>query len=453
MNRFVPYLYLTLLFLAEVCVSASSEVSLRVRALLKDNRLDEALGICRQYEVMNTNVTDVLLGCAWVYYRTDKVPQAEKILEQTKKSSSSQAEYQLLNAYSKMLRREYDGADSILENIKSQNKGKPIAISAEELRGELKEMRDQLLSAAFIYKSVVEADPSRARAHWGLGRHYKNEGEKRKDQGDIGRAIRHLEKVVILWPKHIESRFLLAQIYMGQGPDALKEVAQWLNECYKINSSEPRVLEQLGLLFEKKGKLPEAIRYWQKTLEVKKDSKIAVEKLNQYFALQIDALMESKKWKEALARLDSAGKPLIDQPDYVFRRATILRNLAIDDRSSVDKPMVEKAIVEFSKYLRARNTDANALRELGICYFNLKKFDQANIYFSKAVAQDSNNGLNYAWKAFGFESKGDWESAHDAWIKAVELLKDPSELEKANRKLSHIEEKINKKNKGKEQEE
>ena len=401
-----------------------------VRILLNENRLDEATAVCRQFEVLNTNDHDTLFACAWVYFRTDKTALAEKILDQTKKKSDV-PEYQMLNAFSKVKRKEFDLADGLLENLKQEHKGTLVAPQCEALRAEIKELRGQLQSAAFIYRGIIGDVSENGNAHWALGRHYRI-------KGDVRLAIQHLERTTKLWPKHAQSRYELAMLYLENGgADSASDAAKWLGEAYKLNKTDPLVLEQLGLAFEKKGKLSEAVKYWQKAVDLQKDLKIAPGKLQEYFSQSIDVLIETKKWKEALAKLDGAGKAFNEMPLSIRKRGVILRNMG----------QLEKAIVELQKYSKINPQDALTYQELGVCHLNLKQMDQAFTYFAKAISIEPENGLSHAWLAFLLEAKGEWENARIEWKRSVELLKDPAELTKANRKLASIEKKIAKKEK------
>lgn len=423
------------LFLA-VLVATNSYGLNPVRAFLQENRLDEAVAVCRQFEVLSTNDADTLFACAWAYFRSDRAAAAEKILEKTKKSAHL-PEYQMLAAYNRVVRKQYDQADKMLELLISEHKGTKIQVQATAIRAEIKELRDQLPSAAFIYTGVLREEPNNGRAHWALGRHYKN-------RGDIRLAIQHLEKTTKLWPKHVESRFELAMLYLEHGgADSLTDAGKWLTEAYRLNKADPRVLEQLGIVFERNGKIVEAVKYWQKAVEIKKDLKLSNEKLNEHFAQMVDELISNQRWTEALAKIDGAGKSITEQPKYILRRAIVMRNLG----------QYQKASLEFLRYMKTNANDATAFRELGICYVNLKQLDTAYNYFIKAVNQEPDNGLNYAWLAYGLESKGEWYAARDSWKKAVDLLREPHELQKATRKLSSIEKKLAKRQKEKQKQE
>ena len=200
------------------------------------------------------------LACAWVYFRADKNDSGEKWLEKLK-SNYTTPEYQLLLGFSKMKRKQYEDAKKIFDSVAQEFKGTSSSLTAQELNGEYYEAKGELNTAAFLYNQVVRDDPKRARSHWGLGRHYLA-------TGDMRRAIEHFETTTRLWPKHVGSRFNLAVIALSQ--DNLTQAAKWLTECYRLDKSDAGVLEQLGLLFEKKGMMAEAIRNWQKSGGVEK---------------------------------------------------------------------------------------------------------------------------------------------------------------------------------------
>jgi len=391
-----------------------------VRAYLTENRLEDAVGACRQVEVLGTSDVDSVLACAWVYYRTDRIAAAEKILERVKRKSNL-PEYQLLIALGKMKAKDYGEAKKILDNVTNENRGTATGLSAQELQGENYEMQGQLSTAAFLYKQVIGDDPKRARSQWGLARYHLS-------QGDTNRAARELETVALLWPKHVASRFDLAVLAISQ--DNLKDGAKWLMDCYRLNRADPGVLEQMGILFEKKGQISEAVRYWQKTLDLKKDSPIAKEKMAHYAIQVIDNLMEAGKLAEALVQLK---KPEIaDQPGMALRRGIVYRTMG----------QYEKAAVDLRAALVTKPGDPRASRELGVCYVNLKLLSQAANSFRKAVQGDPDNAINHAWLAWVYESQRDWTQARQEWQRTIEVATDPVALQRASRRLASVEKQL-----------
>lgn len=411
------HLSLMVLFFA-----AGAQAASPARLFLNENRLDEAAGVCRQVEMLSTIDTDNFAACAWVFFRLDKADSAERFMEKIRKGVMT-PEYQLLTALAQIKKKNFEQAKSTLNSLSADHRGDALAPAIQELNAEMYEAMGQFDTAAFIYKQVASEDPTRARAHWSLARYYLSKAE-------IPRATTHLEATAKHWPKHLGSRYNLAVLKIQEGN--LTDAARWLGECYKINRADPGVLEQLGLLLEKKGSLAEAVRYWQKAVSVSKDATIAKEKLAFYVTQSLDTLIENNQFEKALAQIESMGKAISKDPKLLFRRGVIYRNLARYD----------SAIRDFKAYRKLATEDGATARELGICYANLKLLDQAGASFLKALELEPENGLNYAWLAFVMESKGKLSEARDAWKRALQYLTQPDELERARRRLSAVEKRI-----------
>lgn len=378
--------------------------------------------LCRQIESLAGVDHESLFACAWVYLRTDRQSAGDSILEKQKRLSML-PEYQVLSAYSKLKKKQYSDAARILDTVRTEHKGQPIGRLAEETYAEVKENQGDMATAAFIYKQVITADSKRGTAHWGLGRYYLS-------RGDMRLAIQHLENTARLWPKHVGSRFNLAVIYNNL--DDVKLAAKWLTECYRLNKADAGVLEELGNLFEKKGQIKEAVKYWAKALDVNKDSKIAREKLGVHFNAVLEEMMDSKRYVQALAKLENSGLSVEDRAELLVKRGIIYRNLG----------KYEKAAADLKSYLKDHPKDPTGQRELGICYLNMGLNDQALKLFEKASALDPENGFNHAWMGYVLEGKGELKAARDSWQKAIELFKDPQELKKASRRLATIEKRL-----------
>jgi len=398
-----------------------------VRLQLQENRVDEAAATCRQFEELGSMSNDNFLACAWVYYRSDRPESAERLIEKHKKIFVG-PEYHLLHSFGLLKRKQYEAARKEAIAVIDEKKGSALAMRAKEVNAEIYEAQGQLDTAAFIYKQIVGDDPKSGRAHWGLGRYYLV-------RNDVRRSLYHLETTTQLWPKHMASRYNLGVFFLSQNDYV--QAAKWLRECYNLNKADADVLEQLGVLFEKKAMMPEAIKHWQRALEVRKESPIAKEKLNKYVLQVVDTLIEKQEYTQALAQLQVAGRNINDPTKIQIRRGIINRNLG----------NYETALGDLRAYINANPNDARALRELGICYTNLKLVDQAAGYFNRALNQEPDNGINYAWLAFAFEAKGDLNKARDAWSRALELLQDPKEIERATRKLASLQKRVDRKEK------
>ena len=116
----------------------------------------------------------------------------------------------------------------------------------------------------------------------------------------------------------------------------LNEAGQWLADCYRLDKADPGVLEQLGVLFERRGDINGAIKYWKKTLEVKKDSALAKEKLATYVSQSVDNNIASQNYDEALKQMDTSGKAMANDPKFLLKRGLVYRNLGKWDKAATD---------------------------------------------------------------------------------------------------------------------
>lgn len=396
-----------------------------VKTLLKENRMDEALAICKQYEVLSTRDRDDRFACAWVYLRSGQIESAQKILDE-QKSNAKLPDYQLLLGFSLTIQKKYDEAKKVFDAVLDTNKGKPAGVSAQELIAEMYEAQDKLAPAAFLYNLVVKEDPNRGQSSWGLARFYQS-------QNDIRRCMNYLEQTAKLWPKHIPSRFLLAKIHFSLGPEYSEQGFSWLKESYRLNRSNPEVLEEIGLFFERKNKIPEAVKYWQKALKLKPELKLATDKIKEYFNQTVQQLFESERYEEVIEKLESSQE-LSSNPEMVLLRGQCYRALGKHD----------DAITQLRLYLRENPKSGLANRELGIAFINKKLWNLAAEAFSKAVIYEPTNGINFGWFAYALEEKGELKKAKDFWEKALALLEEPDQRERANRKIASIEKRLKK---------
>lgn len=419
----MPKVYL-FTFFALIAGGAPSYAKNPIRGLLLQNRLDEALPLCRQVEMLSSTDKEDFFSCAWVYLRTDRIDSGESILEKQRKFSNL-PEHQILSAFAKMKRKNYLEAEKILNGARTSYKGTAIGLTAEETYGEVKEAQGDMGTAGFIYKQVASSDPGRGVSQWGLGRYYLS-------RGDMRLAIKHLENTTQIWPKHVGSRFNLTVIY--DNLDDVKTATKWALESYRLNKADPGVLEELGNLFEKRGQIKEAVKYWQKALDYDKNAKVSREKLAAHFGEVVNELMESKRYELVIQRLATAKFNVEEKPELLLKRGIAYRNLEKYDKGASD----------LKKYLQDRPKDPEAQRELGVCYLNLGLKEAALKLFERAVALEPENAFNHAWLGYMQEGKGDFKQAYASWQKAMELFRDPIELKRASRRIASLEKKLGK---------
>lgn len=400
-----------------------------LRVLLKENRLQEAATACRQLEATGSANGDAWFDCARTYFRTQRPSSAEALMAKLR-GAGRDNEAKLLDAYDKASKKKFSDAKEILTELVPQTRGTALGIAVLEAQGELYEAQGQADTAAFLYRQLYGEDNGNGWANWGLGRYYLGKGE-------LPRAKEYLDRAAKAWPRHLGTRYNLAQLALQE--NNLPEAAKWLAECYKIDRADVGVLEQMGVLFEKKGMIGDAVKYWSRAIERDKNAPIARAKLSEHATSAIDALIERGEYEAAGKKLEAlSNKMLLAEPRLLLKRGIVRRFLGDYDKAAKDLLV----------YLKKSPDDALAHRELGVCYLNRGKLAPAQKSFARAIELAPTEGRNYAWYGFLMEAKGDLDNARGAWKRAVELTTDGDELEKANRRLAAVEAKLKKRDEG-----
>lgn len=402
--------------------------ALDIPKLLLENRLEEGKEACLPKVSSKFLDKKSAFACAWIFLRNEDPGNAERVFEQLKPYSTSD-EYRMLVAYKYAVRKNFDESENLLKEIRSEKKGSGAGTRAELLRAEVVEKRGGIETAAFLYKQLQNEAPNDPRLNWALGRWHLSRGE-------MERAMEFMEKVTVAWPLHVASRFNLALIHMAKGKDGVKNAAKYLSECYQINRKDAEVLEQLGNVFEIAQKPQQAIKYWQLALELNPKSASLRKKVDENYGALIDHLIDEKKFNEALLKLNALSQTVRGQPEYELKNAIILKNLG----------RFQQAAHKFDAVIKQRPDEVLAIRELGICYLNLKRWDEAKKYFAKAISLEPGNGMNYAWLAFVLEGKHELSAAVEMWEKALSLLRDTKEIAKGEEKLKSLKARLKRSN-------
>jgi tetratricopeptide (TPR) repeat protein len=394
--------------------------SVPLRVLLKENRLQEAATACRQLEAAGSANGDAWFDCGRTFFRTQRPSSAEALMAKLR-AAGRETETKILEAYDKASKKRYPEAKEILTGLVGATRGTSLGIAVLEAQGEIYEAQGQADTAAFLHRQLYGEENDNGWANWGLGRYYLTKGE-------LARAKEHLERAARAWPRHLGSRYNLAQVALQE--NNLADAAKWLAECYKIDRADVGVLEQMGLLFEKKGMIGEAVKYWARAVERDKNATVARAKLAEHASTAIDALIERGDYEGAAKKLETVPtKMLVAEPRLLLKRGVVRRFLG----------QYDKATKDLLVYLKKSPDDALAHRELGVCYLNRGQLAPAQKSFARAIELAPAEGRSYAWYGFLMEAKGDLENARSAWKRAVELITEPEELEKANRRLQAVE--------------
>jgi tetratricopeptide (TPR) repeat protein len=87
----------------------------------------------------------------------------------------------------------------------------------------------------------------------------------------------------------------------------------------------------------------------------------------------------------------------------------------------LDSGMFELAILNYKKYLAKLPSDVDARVDMGVCYFNLKNYDEAIVVMSKAIQYNPKHQLAYINLGIVNMSAGNTDEAKKNWQKAFDL--------------------------------
>src|SRR5438105_3122258 len=110
-----------------------------VSAYFAENRLEEAAGVCRQYDMLAGSNSKTDLQCAWVYLRTDRLESAKKIMGRLK-SASLKPDLELLEIYVMAKEKKYDLAQAGIDEYIKAYRNSAHGHDGEEISGEIYEM-------------------------------------------------------------------------------------------------------------------------------------------------------------------------------------------------------------------------------------------------------------------------------------------------------------------------
>jgi len=163
--------------------------------------------------------------------------------------------------------------------VQTENKNtsdiKPLIAQANSLI-----QNGQIAEGHTVFNLILEKDPSNIIALSGRG-------VAESLLGNPAAAIETLKAAHLLAPHEIRILLNLANAYMatGSGQDALDH----FEKAYALNNTNAEASYWLGFLNEKKGNLPEAINFYEQTIELEPDNRQA------YFQLADTLFVQDRK--------------------------------------------------------------------------------------------------------------------------------------------------------------
>lgn len=256
-------------------------------------------------------------------------------------------------------------------------------------------------SAISAYKKIIQLDPNREDAHYGLGLVYLKIPSRQRD------AISPLKKAIELNPRNIDAYYQLGNAY-----EELREFEKAV-EMYKgYLSLNPESTWagylRLGVCTKEIGQYEETIKAFQEALKEKPDDVSINLKLAETYQIaeQYDNAAEAYR---KLAEIN---------PD----EATAYYGMVVKMYDGIG--MFEKAIEAANKIVEFNPDSELAVYNLGIMYSKLEKYDDAIKTFRKALTINPNYDIAYYNIGLNYFNLKKFKEAVDAFKNFVEITPD-----------------------------
>lgn len=230
-------------------------------------------------------------------------------------------------------------------------------------------------------------------------------------------ALRDFQRAADLNSVNPENYHQIGNIYLFREEWAKAEEAY--DYAIKLDSMQPTYYLAKGLLRERQGKVDEAIRWYD--LSIQRDPSFikGLLALHDVFLSKKHNPDQAYVFNERVMLIDSM-QPLAhyNQGNFLFTRA----NVMTDSKKVVDYEVLLKiALSEYNLCLKYDPTFVKALYARGYTYFLLEKYGQAIGDFNKVVELDPFNRDAFYMRGTIQEFQGDLTSALENYRRASEI--------------------------------
>jgi len=357
---------------------------------------------------------DALTELALVYSNSGENQQAvelwKKIAERNPNRRNLVA---LAGAYEDM--RDYKSAAQVLERALALD---PENLEVKRMLGQTLIFAGSLDRARQTFEDIVAADPRDAQSFLRISQIYRQQREFAKARDALNRA-KELE------PDNLEIRYGEVSLLEEEGKraEAIAVLKQILDSTERRSYSGPdranraALLERLALLYRANQQYPQAVETFQALAAL--DGSLAARAAAQV----VETYRMARDYSRAEAESDAAVKKFPDDRMVILSRATLLAELGRADQAVAEAKKLfgngddkeawlnlaqiyersknyegmRQALDAYEK-LAGDNEDRSTLYFMrGAMYERLKKYDEAEAEFRKALAIDPDNAsvLNY----------------------------------------------------------
>jgi len=348
---------------------------------LKNNRqLAEAAKVYEKLVKQNPENIDFYYELANTYLYLNKPNDALKVYDGIEKQIgvTEDVSIQKVKIYKAL-----KNSDKAIEEIKKLIKANPKDAKNFGILGELYQDKGQPEKALDAYNELLKIDPNNAYVHLSLADYYRSQKENEKAFDEIKIAFRSKDLDIDTKVKILLSYYSITEVYKDLKPDA-DELCKIMVE---VHPEEAKAYSMYGDFLYRDKKYEEARTQFRKAIELDKD-KYAI--WNQL--LIIDSELEDnvsleKESKEAIELFPNQSLP------YFFNGAAKIQLKKYEE--AVEVLNEGKEFVIGNPLLLAQ-----FYANLGDAYNQLKKHEESDAAYEKALASDANNIYvlnNYAY--------------------------------------------------------
>jgi tetratricopeptide (TPR) repeat protein/peroxiredoxin len=236
-------------------------------------------------------------------------------------------------------------------------------------------------------------------------RNYLSYGSVFFQRGYLEQAEASFQRALRDEPTAAEAVYGLGSVYLKQ--DKPKEARENFERAVNLHASYPDTLanswNNLGLLATGEGRIPEAIRYFQKAVELSPDHLIALRNLG-------NAYRQQKRWEDARKTLERALA--VGPRDAEVNYSLGMVFAQIDD--------TDRAYEYLQRALKFRPAYPEALNNLGVLYLRTRRPDEAVASFKESIRIAPSFDQSYLNLARVYSLEGEPDKARAVLL---ELLK------------------------------
>jgi tetratricopeptide (TPR) repeat protein len=203
-----------------------------------------------------------------------------------------------------------------------------------------------------------------------FGRNYLSIGSMFFQRGYMDQAAASFKVALRDDPSSAEALYGIGSVYLDQQKNA--DARDSFERALKLRASFPDTLanswNNLGLLAAREGRASEAIGYFQETLKLSPDHRIALDNLG-------SAYRQQKLWKDARKTYERALRVSANDAEANYGLGMVFAQS--DD--------TERAFEFLQKALKLRPVYPEALNNLGILYLRTQRRDEAVASFEECI--------------------------------------------------------------------